>query len=114
MVRLVIRLYLLVVGSAIWASSWVAVDILLHVDDVFSQKLGNLMYYMTSLFIVGVTVACELVLFTLGFVSLTAIVDGLTMTPWEVLLQEPGCNLQGQKHRQAGIVADTDRAVIHR
>jgi hypothetical protein len=36
---------------------------------------------MTS-FIVDVTVAWELVLFTLGFVSLTAIIDGFTTTPW--------------------------------
>jgi hypothetical protein len=34
----------------------VGIDILLHVDDVFSEKPGNLIYYMIT-FIVGVTVA---------------------------------------------------------
>jgi hypothetical protein len=59
----------------------VSVDILLHVDDVFSEKLGTLIYYMTT-FIIGVTVAWELVLFTLGVVPLTAVIGGLTATPW--------------------------------
>jgi hypothetical protein len=35
-------LNLLVMGAAIRASSWVGIDILLHVDDVFSKKLGHL------------------------------------------------------------------------
>jgi hypothetical protein len=35
-------LYLLIVGATIWASSWVGIDILLHVDDVFSKKPGHL------------------------------------------------------------------------
>jgi hypothetical protein len=34
----------------------VGIDILLHVDDVFGEKLSNLIYYMIT-FIVGVTVA---------------------------------------------------------
>jgi hypothetical protein len=59
----------------------VGVDILLHVDDVFSEKLDTLIYYMTT-FIIGVTVAWELVLFTLGAVSLTVVIGGLTATPW--------------------------------
>jgi hypothetical protein len=86
---------------------------MLHVDNVSSKKLGHLIYYMTT-FIVGVIVAWKLVLFTLGVVPLTADIDGLTTTPWASSLQEPGCDLQGQQHRQEGGVVDTDRAVVRR
>jgi hypothetical protein len=50
------------------------------VDDVFREKLGTLIYYMTT-FIISVTVAWDLVLFTLGAVPLTAVIGGLTATP---------------------------------
>jgi hypothetical protein len=89
----------------------VGIDILLHVDDVFSEKLGNLIYYMTT-FIVGVTVAWDLVLFTLGVVPPTTVIGDLTATPWASSPPRVQIQSQGQQHQRAGVVSDTDHAIV--
>ncbi|GJN15411.1 hypothetical protein PR202_gb02324 [Eleusine coracana subsp. coracana] len=127
MVRLVVKyaFYFLVVGAAIWASSWAEIscwmwtgerqstrmriryleaalrqdvfffdtdvrtsDVIyainadaVVVQDAISEKLGNLIHYMSTFvagFVVGFTAAWKLALVTLAVVPLIAVIGGLS------------------------------------